>query len=139
AIGGIQREILGMLTVFTAGLGIKQFVQNTVTADAATGRLAKQINTATDELSAWQGVLRRNGGASEEATSGLNAITKAFQDIQLTGQSPLIPYLQNLGISLKDLENPSETLLEIADKFASMPAPRAAALGSGFGFSPAMI
>lgn len=138
-VGKVRREVVGFLTVLTAGVGLQQFAQNTIKSDAALGRLSKQINVNTEELSAWQGVLKRGGGQAEEAASGLATITKAFQDIQLTGQSPLIPYLQNLGISLKDLEDPTETLLKIADKFSKMPAPRAAALGAGFGFSPAMI
>lgn len=135
----VRHEVLGLFAAFTAGAGIREFIQNTITGDAATGRLAKQIGVATDELSAWQGVARRTGGTNEDATNSLQALAGAFQDIQLTGQSPLIPYLQTLRISLKDLSDPTETLLKMADAFGKMDPRRAAALGRGMGLSPTMI
>lgn len=139
AIDFVRKEALRMLAVFTAGAGLNEFIQGTIKADAQVGRLAVQIGTSTEELSAWQGVLRRNGGTSEDATSALQGLTRAFEEIQLTGNSDKIPYLQTLGVSLSDLQQPSKVLLELADRFAAMDPRRAEALGRGLGLSPAVI
>lgn len=139
ALDGVRREALRMLTVFTAGAGLTEFISNTIKADAQVGRLATQIGVATDELSAWQGVAKRNGGAAEDATNALQGITRAFEELQLTGNSDKVPYLQTLGISLRDLKQPSETLLKLADKLSGMDPRRAEALGRGLGLSPTMI
>lgn len=107
--------------------------------DAATGRLAKNMGIATEELSTWQYVLKRVGGSAEDANNDLGVLTSAFQEIQLTGQSRLIPFLQLLGIQLGDLSDPTGTLLKIADAFSKMDPRRSAAIGAAMGFSPAMI
>lgn len=139
ALDTVRREALRMLTVFTAGAGLTEFIANTVKADAQTGRLARQIGVATDELSAWQGVAKRNGGTAEDAVGALQGITRAFEELQLTGNSDKVPYLQTLGISLRDLQQPSEVLLKLADKLSRMDPRRAEALGRGLGLSPTMI
>lgn len=142
ALGGfanLRREVMGLFAVFTAGVGLKEFIEQTVEADAAIGRLSHNLDMTTEGLSAWQGVLRRNGGAAADANSGLQAMVDSFEQIQLTGTSPLIPYLQLLHVSLADLKDPSETLLKIADAFHKMDPKQAAAIGKGMGLSPAMI
>lgn len=135
----LKREIVGLFAVVTAGVGLKNFIDQTIQSDAATGRLAHNLGVATEELSAWQGVLKRNGGAAADADSGFQALVSSLEQIQLTGTSPLIPYLNLLKVSLSDLKNPSATLLKIADAFHNMDPRQAAALGQSMGFSPAMI
>ena len=139
SIGGVRNELLGMFAVFTAGAGLKDFALQMINTDAATGRLAHNIGVATESLSAWQGVLKRNGGSAGDADSGLQSVTDAFEQIQLTGQSPLIPYLNLLRVNLNDLKSPTDTLLKLADAFSKMDPRRAAAIGKAMGLSPAMV
>ncbi len=138
-IGSLKTQVLGLFTAFTAGVGIKDFVRDTIAVDASTGRLARNLGVATEELSAWEGVMRKVGGTNADADQSVQSLVSAFQQIQLTGQSPLIPYLQLLGVSLKDLKDPTATLLKLSDAFAGMDPQRAQALGAGMGLSPAMI
>jgi GH24 family phage-related lysozyme (muramidase) len=135
----LRNEIISLFAVFTAGAGLKQFVQDTIATDAATGRLAKNLGITTESLSAWQGVLRRSGGTAQDANAGLQSLVSAFEQIDLTGQSPLIPYLNALHLTLADLQDPSESLLKIADAFQKMDPRQAAAFGQGMGLSPSMI
>ena len=139
SIGGVRNELLGMFAVFTAGAGLKDFALQMINTDAATGRLAHNIGVATESLSAWQGVLKRNGGSAGDADGGLQSVTDAFEQIQLTGQSPLIPYLNLLKVNLNDLKSPTDTLLKLADAFSKMDPKRAAAIGKAMGLSPAMV
>lgn len=139
SFGKLRNEIIGMFAVFTAGVGLKDFIGQTIETDAQIGRLAKNLDISTEELSAWQGVLRRSGGTAQDASNDLQTLVGAFQQIQLTGNSPLIPYLNLLKISLSDLKSPSETLLKISDAFSKMDPAQAAAIGKGMGLSPSMI
>jgi len=142
-----QREGFTQLTKATmayaaAFLGINSFtgfVKNVITGDASVGRLSRRIGESTEEISAWQGVLKGAGGTAEDAASDLSLLRNAYEDIRLTGQSQLIPFLNLLGISLKDLDDPSESLLQVADALSRMDPTQAAAIGRQMGFSPAMI
>lgn len=141
AFGGLRRELVGLFALFTAGAGLKQFVQNTVRSDAAVGRISKQIGVATEELSAWQGVLRRNGGTAEAATSALGTMTSAYEEFIATGRTSL-PYLQLLGAQgfrLDHLKNPTEALLKISEIFSKMDPKKAAFIGKNLGFDEATI
>ncbi len=139
SIGGVRNELLGMFAVFTAGAGLKDFALQMIDTDAATGRLAHNLGVATESLSAWQGVVQRNGGKAGDADSGLQSITDAFESIQLTGQSPMIPYLNQMRVSLNDLKSPTDTLLKLSDAFSKMDPRRASAIGKAMGLSPAMV
>ena len=139
SVSAVRNELIGMFAVFTAGAGLKDFALQMINTDAATGRLAHNLGVATENLSAWQGVLKRNGGAAGDADSGLQSITDAFEQIQLTGQSPMIPYLNQMRISLNDLKDPTQTLLKLSDAFSKMDPRRASAIGKAMGLSPAMV
>ena len=137
----MRREVVALMTVFTAGVGITQFVRQIVEGDAATGRLAKQLNVATSDLSAWQGVMRRNGGTNADAATALGSITTAYQEFITTGRVAL-PYLSLLasyGVSFADFKDPSTALLKIADAMSKMDPARAALIGKSFGWSTETI
>lgn len=137
----LRREVVALMTVFTAGVGITQFVRQIVEGDAATGRLAKQLNTSTGELSAWQGVMRRNGGTNADAATALGSITTAYQEFITTGRVAL-PYLSLLasyGVTFADFKDPSTALLKIADAMSKMDPARAALIGKSFGWSTETI
>lgn len=139
---GFSALTKGVLAYTAAFLGIGSvtgFVKGIIDGDASVGRLSRRIGESTEEISAWQGVLRGAGGTAEDAANDLSLLRNAYEDIRLTGQSQLIPFLNLLGLSLKDLDDPSEALLKIADKFAAMDPTQAAAIGRQMGFSPAMI
>ena len=135
----LKGELLGLYAVFTGGKAIKAFITDTISGDAAVGRLAKNIGVSTEEIGAWQGVLRGVGGTSQDASNDLSLLASAAREIQLTGQSRLIPYLNLLHVRLSDLQNPTEALLKIADAFSKMDPRQAAELGRQMGFSAAMI
>lgn len=139
---GFDRLAKGAIALGLALLGarsIEQFIRATIDLDASTGRLAKTLGMSTEEVSAWEGAIRQMGGSNQDAIGSLQSLVTAFEQIQLTGQSPLIPYLQLLGVTLADLKNPTETLLHLADRFSAMDPRQAFALGTGMGLSPAMI
>ena len=135
----VGEAALGFFGVLTAGRGLKDFIQDTIASDAATGRLAHNLGISTEALSTWQGAIVRMGGSSKDADTSLQALVSGFQQISLTGDSALIPYLQTLGVSLGDLKNPSETLLKISDAFSKMDPARAQALGAGLGLTPSTV
>lgn len=137
----LRREVVALMTVFTAGVGITQFVQDIVKGDAATERMAKQMGVATEELSAWQGVMRRSGGTNADAANALGTITTAYQEFITTGRVAL-PYLSLLasyGVTFADFKDPSTALLKIADAMSKMDPARAALIGKSFGWSTETI
>lgn len=141
----IKNQVVGLFAVFTAGKGLSSFVSDVVSADAAVGRVAKNIGLSTEALSAWQGVAERAGGSASGITGTLRNISSQMQQIALTG-TPGAQVLQSLamaGINVSKYfdkaTSSSERLLMASDAFSHMDAARAQALGAGMGFDEGTI
>lgn len=143
AIAKLRNNLIAALTVFTAGTGLKQFFTQTTDADAATGRLARNLEMSVGELTAWQGVAERAGGTADGMANSMQGLVQNFQQLALTGQSQVIPFFRAVGVQIADsqghLRPMAEILLEVADKFHGMPAAQAQALGRGMGFDEGTV
>jgi Phage tail lysozyme len=141
--GGIKTQVVGLLGVFTAGVGIKSFIQSIVGTDAAVGRMAKNVGMATDEFSAWQSVAERSGGSAGGMAGSIRNLSQQVQQLAITGNSSIIPFLNAAHVNLQkffDQSTPmSEKLLELSDAFKGMDAAKAQALGAGMGLDEGTI
>jgi hypothetical protein len=141
--GQIRDQVIGLFAAFTAGRGIKSFAERTNAADAAAGRLAKNVGVAVGELTAWEGVARRSGASAEDVDSSFTSLTQQFQQFALTGNSAVIPYFRALGISVADSSGKmrplNDLMLDLADRFKGMDPAKAQAFGAGLGLTPGMV
>lgn len=67
----LRNEALALLTVFTAGVGIKNFVEGTITSSASLGRMSENLNMSAQDLAEWQLANKNAGGSVEGMTSQL--------------------------------------------------------------------
>jgi hypothetical protein len=143
--GQIKNQVVGLFAVFTAGKGLSSFVSDVVSADAAVGRVAKNIGMSTDSLSAWQGVAERAGGSAAGITGTLKNMSSQMQQIAIAG-TPGAQVLQSLAMSginiakyFDKATTSSERLLMASDAFKGMDPARAQALGAGMGYDEGTI
>jgi hypothetical protein len=122
----IRNEAIAMFAVFTAGRGVKDFARDIIASDAATGRLAKQLGVATQELNAWEEVAKRSGDSVEGADSALSGLSQSLATFATTGvASGALPYLYSYGIQARSL---GQILTDLNERIQSMPAPKQLAL-----------
>ena len=133
--GQLRSAVLEYFAVFTAGRDIVEFARNTLTADAATGRLAQNLGVSTQALSVWQSVVKQAGGSAEDANSSIQALVTTTQAMMVAGDYSRANYLQALGISPADLQNPLATLDKLHTAFAGMTGARAQFMGSAIGLN----
>lgn len=114
--GKLRNEALSLAAVFVGGMGVKALVQNINTADAATGRLSRNIGVSVETLTTWGAVIERAGGSATEAATTFSNLTRAYQEYQATGQTAITPYLQRLGINnASELRDIPALLMKIGD------------------------
>lgn len=77
AIGKLRNEVLGLLAVFTAGAGIKGFVQNTVQSATELKNLSENIGISTQDITAWGRANEMAGGSVAGMTAQLQESSKA--------------------------------------------------------------
>ena len=67
----VRNEALALLAVFTAGMGIKSFVSDTVQSTAALSRMSDNLNMSAKDLAEWQLAAKNAGGSVEGITAQL--------------------------------------------------------------------
>lgn len=67
----LRNEALGLLAIFTAGVGIKSFVESTITSSASLGRMSENLNMSSKDLAEWQLANKHAGGSAAGMTAQL--------------------------------------------------------------------
>lgn len=140
----LRGNVLALFAAFTAGKGLKEFIQDTVQADADMGRFAKVLDTTVGTLSAWRNIAVLAGGSAAGMQGSIQGLVSQFQIFSLTGESSVIPYFRALGVDIADFNGKArptaDILLDLADKFSKLHDPaRAAAFGQALGLDPGTI
>lgn len=134
----IRNEALAMLAVFTAGVGIKNFVENTIVGAASLGRLSQNLGISTERLSAWQRVAEDAGGTAEGMTAQLKESQKTIAQFRMGQSSESLQWFFRMGGTTADLKDGNSYLMArskiIADIFKVDPG-RAQLVASQMGIS----
>ena len=143
SISTVRNQVLSLMAAFLAGKGIKEFIQDQVTAEAQTARLAKTLGQIPGELAAWRGIGPMVGGTADGITGSIQNLVSEFQNFALTGESSVIPYFRALGVTMSDengrMKNMTTIFLELADAVQGMDPAKATALLRGMGLDQGTI
>lgn len=61
----VRTELLGIAAIFTAGVGFKNFIANTIDGAANLGYLSANLRMSTQQLTSWQRASERAGGSAD--------------------------------------------------------------------------
>lgn len=134
-----RTELLGLAALFTAGVGFKNFIANTIDSAANLGYLSANLRMSTQDLTSWQRASERAGGSS----GGIVAQLKESADTLAQFKSGFGPNegLQNFfrfGGNADDLKDGNTYLLArskiISEMFKQDPA-KAALIARQMGVS----
>lgn len=131
-------EVIALFAAFTAGVGLKDFIGNTIKSEANLGRMSRALDMSVENLSAWQGVLKRNGGTAEDATGAFRALADIMAEVQTTGTTAKGGILMRMGIQASDLKDPETAIIKMADVARTMDPVIASSLLRQIGFSESM-
>jgi hypothetical protein len=107
----IRNEALAMLAVFTAGVGLKNFVENTIVGAASLGRLSQNLGMSTERLSAWQRVAEDAGGTAEGMTAQLKESQKTIAQFRMGQSSESLQWFFRMGGTTADLKDGNSYLM----------------------------
>lgn len=116
----IRNEVLALVAIFTAGVGIKQFTENTINSAVNLGYMAQNLKMSTAELSAWQRAAERAGGTSEGITNTLLASQNDISKLKFGQVTEGVQWFLRMGGSVKDLKDGNSYLLARARIISSM-------------------
>lgn len=138
--GKVKAQALSLAAVLLGGLGLTAFTKNVTASDQAVGRLAKNLDISTKELSAWEGVAKRFGSSAEDIDAAFRATQQLVQSIK-HGEVPAdqVNWLSRAGVDmsrfLDDTVAVDAKLKMVQKAFASRPAGEAVFFGGKTGYS----
>ena len=120
----VAKSAAKFLALIGGTMAVKRFIENQIEANAALDRFAQNLNQSVNSISAWSNAAELAGGSAEGLQGTMDMLSKTQTELQLTGQSSLIPYFSALGVSLADAQGKArpvnDLLLELADRFSRM-------------------
>ena len=122
--GNVAASAAKFLALIGGTMAVKRFIEQTVESSAALDRLSKNLQEGVSTVSAWSNSAELAGGSAEGLQGTLDMLSKSQTELQLTGQSSLIPYFSALGMSLADTQGKArpvnDLLLDLSDRFSKM-------------------
>lgn len=133
----VAKSAAKFLAIIGGTMAVKRFIENQIEANAALDRFAKNLDQSVNSISAWSNAAELAGGSAEGLQGTMDMLSKSQTELQLTGQSSLIPYLSALSISLADTQGKarpvSDLLLDLSDRFSKMDRTTANNMGRTMG------
>ena len=83
-------------------MAIKRFVSDMIESAAALDRFSKNLGSNVETVTAWGNAAEVAGGSASGLQGTFDMLSRAQTELQLTGQSSLIPYFSALGLSMTD-------------------------------------
>lgn len=120
----VAKSAAKFLALIGGTMAVKRFIENQIEANAALYRFAQNLDQSANSISAWGNAAELAGGSAEGLQGTMDMLSKSQTELQLTGQSGLIPYFSALGVSLADTQGKArpvnELLLDLSDRFSKM-------------------
>ncbi len=133
----VAKSATKFLALIGGTFAIKRFIQQTVESSAALDRLSRNLNTSAQDISALSNAAEIAGGSASGLQNTLDMLSRSQTELQITGQTGLIPYFSALGVSLTDAHGKARPvnslLLELSDRFSKMDRTTANNLGRMMG------
>lgn len=108
----IRNEALALLAVFTAGVGIKNFTENTVGSAVSLKNLSENLKMSTQEIDAWGKAAERAGGTQEGIRAQLKESANEASLRKMGQTSDTQQWFFRMGGDPKALKDGNAFLLE---------------------------
>ena len=120
----VAKSAAKFFAIIGGTMAVKRFIENQIEANAALDRFAQNLDQSANSISAWSNAAELAGGSAEGLQGTMDMLSKSQTELQLTGQSSLIPYFSALGMSLADTQGKArpvnDLLLDLSDRFSKM-------------------
>jgi len=133
----LSKSAVQFLAIIGGTVAVKRFIEQTVDTNSHLFRLSQNLKESVDTISAWSNATELAGGSVSGLQGTMDMLSRAQTELQLTGNTSLIPLFATLRMSLTDVHHKakpvSDILLELSEKFSRMDRTTANNMGRMFG------
>ena len=137
------KEALTAAAGFFALRAVLSRTLQTITNLDELGKFSRLIGENIGKLSAWQEAIIRVGGSASGFQQTIESLNEKIVDASLKGMNEIVPFFNQLGISLLDTNDKAKTTLdllpEIAESFEGLTKQQSFGIGKKLGLDKATI
>ena len=106
-------------------------------------KFSQRLGENVSDVDAWGGAIERAGGTAEGFRSSIQSLNASMVDVALKGDGEILPFFNQLGISIVDATGRARSALDVlpqlADSFEGLTAAEAAGLGAKLGLDEGTV
>lgn len=129
----VKTQLLGMLALLGASVGLKEFIATNVQGQAELGRMSRNLDMSAQSLEAWGLVAKEMGGRAEDAYGALQNFAGGLAEASIKGHSALTDAAAANGVNLVGIKDTEEGLIRISARMAQLPRQQALYLANQLG------
>lgn len=130
----LKLEAAAAIAIFFGATGIKEWIANLTTGQAALGRLSQNLNISAARLDAWGTVAEEMGDKASDTLGALQTVASGIAEATIKGHSALTDVARANGVSLVDargkLLGNEDILLRFSARMQQLPRQQAIALAN---------
>lgn len=134
SLHSLKLEAAAALAVFFGATGVKEWIANLTTGQAALGRLSQNLGISARRLDAWGTVAEEMGDKASDTLGALQVVASGIAEATIKGHSALTDVARANGVSLVDargkLLGNEDILLRFSARMAQLPRQQAIALAN---------
>lgn len=125
AVNAAKGYFVQLFAALAGSAALTDLVVQTIQAEAALGRLSKNIGESTQAIQAWGNMAAQAGGSAEEMQAGMANLSKEIINLKYNGESNLLPFFARMGVQIADANgkalDQTQIMLQLADAAQKMP------------------
>lgn len=125
AVNAAKGYFVQLFAALAGSAALTDLVAQTIQAEAALGRLSKNIGESTQAIQAWGNMAAQAGGSAEEMQAGMANLSKEITNLKYNGESNLLPFFARMGVQIADANgkalDQTQIMLQLADAAQKMP------------------
>ena len=133
------KAVVGMLAIKKV---VEAFKNKALELDRI-NKFSQMVGESAVEVGVWEEAIKRSGGTGEEFRSTLAGLNEKLVDASMKGFNEVVPFFNQLGISIIDANGKAKTSLqifpELASSFERMSKQQSQAFGKKLGLDSATI
>ena len=140
--GQAKKAAVAFLALYAVRASKERVLSLTAEADAL-GKFSARLNENVEEISAWGGAATRSGGSAQAFRSSIESLNEKIVDTAIKGSGELLPFFNQMGISLVDVNGRARSTLdilpELSDAFKNLSSQESAGIGRRLGLDEGTI
>ena len=109
----LSGSFVKFFAIIGAAYELKAFTEDVIQSSDKLGLMATNLGESVSKLNAWSNMAEAAGGSASGLQGTLSMLSKAATEFQITGNTGILKYTQQLGVGLLDVNGKARSSIDV--------------------------